>query len=64
MIFDANVFNFLSKQCGYSLERTTDLLNKESGLLGISGLDNDCRAIEDAAGNGHERAQLDARSIL
>lgn len=55
---DANVFNFLSKQCGYSLERITDLLNKESGLLGVSGLDNDCRVIEEAAGNGHERAQL------
>jgi acetate kinase len=35
-----------------------DLLNKKSGLLGVSGLSNDMRTIEEAASRGHERARL------
>lgn len=55
---DPNVFNFLNKQYGYSLDKITDILNKESGLLGLSGLDNDCRVIENAAASGNDRAKL------
>lgn len=55
---DPNVFSFLNKQCGYSLDEITDILNKQSGMLGLSGLDNDCRVLENAAAEGHERAQL------
>ena len=55
---DPNVFSFLNKQCGYSLDEITDILNKKSGLLGLSEMDNDCRVIEDAAAQGNERAQL------
>ena len=35
-----------------------DLLHKQSGLLGISELSNDCQEIEEAAGKGHEGAKL------
>jgi acetate kinase len=35
-----------------------DILNKKSGLLGVSGLSNDMRAIEEASAGGHERARL------
>jgi len=35
-----------------------DVLNKKSGLLGVSGLSNDMRTIEAAASQGHERARL------
>ncbi|WP_263078159.1 acetate kinase [Endozoicomonas sp. Mp262] len=55
---DPNVFSFLNKQCGYSLDEITEILNKKSGMLGLSELDNDCRAIEEAAAKGNERAQL------
>ncbi|MDP0563309.1 MAG: acetate kinase [Candidatus Endonucleobacter sp. (ex Gigantidas childressi)] len=55
---DPNVFSFLKKQCGYTIEETTDILNKKSGLLGLSEIDNDCRVIENAAREGNERAQL------
>lgn len=55
---DPNLFSFLNKTLGYSLDQITDLLNKESGLLGLSGMDSDCRVIEDAAAEGNERAQL------
>lgn len=55
---DPNLFSFLNKELGYSLDEITDLLNKKSGLLGLSEMDNDCRVIEDAAAEGNERAQL------
>lgn len=35
-----------------------NLLNKQSGLLGISGISNDLRSIRDASEEGHERSQL------
>jgi len=35
-----------------------DALNKKSGLLGVSGLSNDMRTVEEAAGRGHDRARL------
>jgi acetate kinase len=35
-----------------------DALNKKSGLLGVSGLSNDMRFIEEKAGEGHARAAL------
>jgi acetate kinase len=33
-------------------------LNKESGLLGLSELSNDCRTIEESAADGHQQAAL------
>ncbi|WP_306589562.1 acetate/propionate family kinase [Geothrix sp. 21YS21S-4] len=41
----------------------TDLLNKKSGLLGISGVSSDFREIETAADKGNARAKL-ARDLL
>ena len=55
---DPNLFSFLNKKLGYSLDEITDTLNKKSGLLGLSGMDSDCRVIENAAAEGNERAQM------
>ncbi|MFM9815994.1 acetate kinase, partial [Streptomyces scabiei] len=55
---DPGLFNFLTTQLNYSAAQIDDLLNKESGLLGISELSNDCRTIEDAAVAGNKRAML------
>ncbi|OAM28227.1 acetate kinase [Eikenella sp. NML03-A-027] len=55
---DANVFPFLHNNVGLNIEQITDLLHKQSGLLGISELSNDCREIEEAASKGHEGAKL------
>ncbi|PJE80430.1 Acetate kinase [invertebrate metagenome] len=55
---DPNIFKFMKDTCGYTLEQTTDMLNKQSGLLGLSEMDNDCRTLEDAALAGNEHAQL------
>ncbi|XXQ69394.1 acetate kinase [Neisseriaceae bacterium B1] len=55
---DPSVFSFLADNLKLSTQQITDILNKESGLLGISELSNDCRAIEEAAAQGHEGATL------
>jgi len=43
---------------GYDAEALKDLCNKKSGLLGISGVSNDMRNLEELAGEGHALAQL------
>lgn len=55
---DPSVFLFLSENAGMDTAAVTELLNKKSGLLGISELSNDCRTIEEAAAKGHEGAKL------
>ncbi|WP_166376239.1 acetate kinase [Pseudoalteromonas sp. Z9A4] len=55
---DPGLFNFLNTQLNYSAQQIDDLLNQESGLLGISGLSNDCRTIEEASLSGNQRATL------
>ncbi|MDD2573538.1 MAG: acetate kinase [Bacillota bacterium] len=49
---------YLMEYMGYSLEEVKQLLTKESGLLGLSGVSNDVRDIEEAAEEGNERARL------
>ncbi|MCW8127214.1 acetate kinase [Microbulbifer halophilus] len=55
---DPGLLMHLGESLGYSLERINQLLNRESGLLGISELSNDCRELERAAAEGHRGAQL------
>lgn len=45
---DAGIVFHLVDQLGYSLDDVDHLLNKESGLLGVSQLSNDCRTLEEA----------------
>jgi len=55
---DPNIHQYLAQRVDMTLSEIDDLLLKKSGLLGISGLSNDCRKIEQAAAEGHQRAQL------
>ena len=55
---DPSVFSFLAQNANMNITQITDLLNKKSGLLGISELSNDCRTIEEEAAKGHEGAKL------
>lgn len=55
---DPSLHIHLKRQLGMSLEETDKMLNNESGLLGISGLSNDLRTIEQAANEGHQDAKL------
>jgi acetate kinase len=43
---------------GYSADRLDEMLQRESGLLGVSGISADMRAILTAIDQGKERAQL------
>jgi acetate kinase len=43
---------------GYSASELDDIFNKKSGLLGISGISNDVRNLEENAARGNKRAKL------
>ncbi|MEJ2007269.1 MAG: acyl-CoA dehydrogenase family protein [Acidobacteriota bacterium] len=55
---DPGILIHLLREEGYSADRLEDLLNRESGLLGISGLSDDMRQILSAIENGNSRARL------
>ena len=55
---DAAIVDYIVDQRGNSTKRVESALNKESGVLGISGISSDFRDLEAAAAEGNERAQL------
>ncbi|GAB1101844.1 MAG: acetate kinase [Shewanella algae] len=55
---DPSIIYHLVHQLGYTLEEVNNLLNKQSGLLGISELTNDCRGIEEGYAEGHKGATM------
>lgn len=55
---DPALFTYLHHELGYTVEAIDTLLNKKSGLLGISGLSNDCRELEKAHQRGERNATL------
>ena len=44
---DPSIHGYLANKLSCSLEEITEILNKKSGLLGVSGIDSDMRTIED-----------------
>ncbi|MCM8784217.1 MAG: acetate kinase [Candidatus Omnitrophica bacterium] len=60
--FDPSIILFLLKK-GYSLEKIDEMLNKKSGLLGLSGISNDMRDINKAVKKKNPRAKL-ARDVF
>ncbi len=55
---DPSITEYIARVRGYSPERVENVLNKESGMLGVSGVSSDFRDLEIAANEGNERAQL------
>ncbi len=55
---DPSIHEYLADRLELSIQQVNDILWKQSGLLGISGISNDCRTIEDAAARDHERSKL------
>ena len=55
---DPTVIPYIMKTRGLNVDEVEDLLNRKSGLLGVSGISNDSRNVEDAAKSGNYRAQL------
>lgn len=55
---DPAIVTFLQKEAGMSADDVNNLMNKKSGVLGLSGVSSDFRDIEGAAAEGNERAQM------
>ena len=64
---DPSVMDYLCNCTGKSVDEMYDIFNKKSGFLGVSGVSNDTRDIEDGALKGNKRcivaAKLFARRI-
>ncbi|MFN6484315.1 MULTISPECIES: acetate kinase [unclassified Nostoc] len=55
---DPGILIYLLRHCNYSVEKLDELLNKASGLKGISGVSSDMREVREAMAQGNSRAQL------
>ncbi len=55
---DPGILTYLMRQGKLERHEIDDLLNRKSGLLGISGISSDMREIQEAMKRGHERASL------
>ncbi len=55
---DPSAVTYLMQKTGMQPQEMADFLNKQSGVLGITGISSDMREIESAAAEGNERAQL------
>jgi len=55
---DPALVSFLANKENISVSAVVDMLNRESGVLGISGVSSDFRDLEDAAADGNKKAKL------
>ena len=55
---DPSAVTYLMEKLGKTPQEMAEYLNKESGVLGISGLSSDMREVESADKEGNERAKL------
>jgi len=53
---DPKIADFIADKEGITHEEVMDILNKKSGVLGLSGLSSDFRDLEEAVAAGNERA--------
>ncbi len=57
-LIDANIVPYIMKKEGLTPDQMTDIMNKKSGFLGLSGKSSDMRDVMGYAEQGDERAQL------
>ncbi|ADE19739.1 acetate/propionate family kinase [Mycoplasma crocodyli] len=55
---DPSIHEFIVKQTHMDISQVTDVLNKKSGLLGVSGISSDMRDVSKNAKEGNERAKF------
>jgi acetate kinase len=55
---DPSVVTYIANKEGLTPDEMSNLLNKKSGFLGVSGVSSDCRDVRSAAAEGNYRAQL------
>ena len=60
---DPSAVEFIAKKENLDLDAVLSILNKESGVYGISGLSSDFRDLDAAAGEGNARADI-ARNVF
>lgn len=56
--FDLGALFFLMNKEGMDVKAANEMINKQSGVLGISGVSSDMREVEEAEAKGNERAKL------
>ncbi len=61
---DFGAMAWIAAQTNQTMSDLERIVNKESGLLGISGLSSDLRTLEKAWHEGHERAQLAIKTFV
>lgn len=59
---DPAVVEFICKKENLTVEETLNVLNKKSGMLGLTGISSDARDVEAAVKEGNERAILTVQS--
>ena len=55
---DPTIMEYLMDRYGYDMKTMMNILNKKSGVLGLSGVSSDFRDLDNAAAEGNARAQL------
>ena len=60
---DPTCIEFIAHKENLSLEQVMDIVNKKSGVLGISGVSSDFRDLDEAAKAGNKRADLALREF-
>ena len=61
---DPTVIPYIMKAKNLTVDEVEDLLNRKSGLLGVSGISNDNRNVAKAASEGNYRAQLAIKILI
>ena len=55
---DVSCLEFIMEREGFDIKAMTNVLNKKSGVLGVSGVSSDFRDLDNAADEGNDRARL------
>lgn len=62
-IIDANIVPYIMKKENLTPDQMTDIMNKKSGLLGMTGVSSDMRDLDAAANAGDEKAKLAMKKL-
>ena len=61
---DPTVLTYIMKKEGLSAEEAEDMINRKSGLYGVSGVSSDCREVMQAEKNGDARSHLAVEMLV
>ncbi len=61
---DPSVVTYIMNKEGLTPDQMSDMMNKKSGFLGLSGISSDCRDVKKAAAEGNERAKLTIEMLV